>query len=159
MVSNAFFHDPSGFHLKVLFFVNLVICHTHSSVETMEGTLLSRCPCSNLPSPSTIPYPASLPILHPMIFEFRERLWADLSHKLGVLHSRLLLQFSSALYGSVSEMQHLHIYKTYITLFHPFSLSCWLHFFASPKSIPSVQSQTRHLKTALYNYVYECVYS
>ena len=49
---------------------------------------------------------------------------------------------------STSQNWKCNNYTTYKTLFHPFALSCWLHFFAAPKSIPSVQSQTCHLKTA-----------
>lgn len=92
----------------------------------MEGTLLSRCPCSNLPSPSIIPYPACLPLLHPMIFEFRKRLWAALSHKLGVLHNRLLLQFSSvALPVRIGNATTIQLIKPFfiLLLYHVGSIS------------------------------------
>ena len=71
-----------------------VSCYTHSSVETVEGTLLPKCPRSNLLSPSTIPYPACLPWLHPIIFEFRkncEPIWATKLRK----HNELSCNVSS----------------------------------------------------------------
>lgn len=71
-----------------------VICYTHSSVETVERTLLPKCPRSNLLSPSTILYPACLPWLHPIIFEFRkncEPIWATKLRK----HNELSCNVSS----------------------------------------------------------------
>ena len=61
-----------------------------------------------------------------------------------VLHNRSLLQLSFARYWSVSEMQQL------CNLDSPFSSFFFIMltpFFASPKSIPSVQSQTCHPRT------------